>query len=375
MRKIFPFLKKEFIEIIRDRLSLISILFLPSILLFLYGYAISLDVKDIRITLCDLDRSSFSRDFVDSLTSSGYFRVVSYRDSPEEIDSDIRQSKANLGIVIYPDAYTNLLKHRNSSIQILIDGSNAQSTQNSLGYLFLAIYRFNSQLTKDIATANNITLPSIEMNERILYNPLLKSPLYLIPGLIAFVIMIVGAIASTISIVREKENRTVEQLALTPISPVLLITGKIIPYFLISLVSSTIMIILSMLLFELPLNGSILNLAIALITFLLCAIGFGVFISTIAESQQVAFTIAAFTTLLPTIVLSGFVFPIQSMPDIIQVFTYIVPARYFIAILRSILLKGSGLSDLIYEYISLIFYALAIISISIIRVKKKGLMG
>jgi ABC-2 type transport system permease protein len=375
MRKIFPFLKKEFIEIIRDRLSLISILFLPSILLFLYGYAISLDVKDIRITLCDLDRSSFSRDFVDSLTSSGYFRVVSYRDSPEEIDSDIRQSKANLGIVIYPDAYTNLLKHRNSSIQILIDGSNAQSTQNSLGYLFLAIYRFNSQLTKDIATANNITLPSIEMNERILYNPLLKSPLYLIPGLIAFVIMIVGAIASTISIVREKENRTVEQLALTPISPVLLITGKIIPYFLISLVSSTIMIILSMLLFELPLNGSILNLAIALITFLLCAIGFGVFISTIAESQQVAFTIAAFATLLPTIVLSGFVFPIQSMPDIIQVFTYIVPARYFIAILRSILLKGSGLSDLIYEYISLIFYALAIISISIIRVKKKGLMG
>jgi ABC-2 type transport system permease protein len=185
----------------------------------------------------------------------------------------------------------------------------------------------------------------------------------------------VGAIASTISIVREKENRTVEQLALTPISPVLLITGKIIPYFLISLVSSTIMIILSMLLFELPLNGSILNLAIALITFLLCAIGFGVFISTIAESQQVAFTIAAFATLLPTIVLSGFVFPIQSMPDIIQVFTYIVPARYFIAILRSILLKGSGLSDLIYEYISLIFYALAIISISIIRVKKKGLMG
>jgi len=375
MRKIFPFLKKEFIEIIRDRLSLISILFLPSILLFLYGYAISLDVKDIRITLCDLDRSSFSRDFVDSLTSSGYFRVISYRDSPEEIDSDIRQSKANLGIVIYPDAYTNLLKHRNSSIQILIDGSNAQSTQNSLGYLFLAIYRFNSQLTKDIATANNITLPSIEMNERILYNPLLKSPLYLIPGLIAFVIMIVGAIASTISIVREKENRTVEQLALTPISPVLLITGKIIPYFLISLVSSTIMIILSMLLFELPLNGSILNLAIALITFLLCAIGFGVFISTIAESQQVAFTIAAFATLLPTIVLSGFVFPIQSMPDIIQVFTYIVPARYFIAILRSILLKGSGLSELIYEYISLIFYALAIISISIIRVKKKGLMG
>jgi len=375
MRKIFPFLKKEFIEIIRDRLSLISILFLPSILLFLYGYAISLDVKDIRITLCDLDRSNFSRDFVDSLTSSGYFRVVSYRDSPEEIDSNIRQSKANLGIVIYPDAYTNLLKHRNSSIQILIDGSNAQSTQNSLDYLFLAIYRFNSQLTKDIATANNITLPSIEMNERILYNPLLKSPLYLIPGLIAFVIMIVGAIASTISIVREKENRTVEQLALTPISPVLLITGKIIPYFLISLVSSTIMIILSMLLFELPLNGSILNLAIALITFLLCAIGFGVFISTIAESQQVAFTIAAFAALLPTIVLSGFVFPIQSMPDIIQVFTYIVPARYFIAILRSILLKGSGLSDLIYEYISLIFYALAIISISIIRVKKKGLMG
>lgn len=375
MRKIFPFLKKEFIEIIRDRLSLISILFLPSILLFLYGYAISLDVKDIRITLCDLDRSNFSRDFVDSLTSSGYFRVVSYRDSPEEINSDIRQSKANLGIVIYPDAYTNLLKHRNSSIQILIDGSNAQSTQNSLGYLFLAIYRFNSQLTKDIATANNITLPSIEMNERILYNPLLKSPLYLIPGLIAFVIMIVGAIASTISIVREKENRTVEQLALTPISPVLLITEKIIPYFLISLVSSTIMIILSMLLFELPLNGSILNLAIALITFLLCAIGFGVFISTIAESQQVAFTIATFATLLPTIVLSGFVFPIQSMPDIIQVFTYIVPARYFIAILRSILLKGSGLSELIYEYISLIFYALAITSISIIRVKKKGLMG
>ncbi|MCX7945240.1 MAG: ABC transporter permease [Deltaproteobacteria bacterium] len=376
IRRILPFIKKEFTEILRDRLSITSLLLLPSILLFLYGYAISLDIKEIKISICDKERSEFSREFTDGLISSGYFRITARRESPNEIESDLRTSKSQVGIIFYPSVYKNFLRNNEPSVQILVDGSNAQSSQYTLNYLVGAIERFTQNaIKKELIRINTIQTPTEPLlTERILFNPLLKSPLYLIPGLIAFVIMITGAISTTISIVKEKENRTFEQVILCPVSPFTLIIGKIIPYFVISLVSSAIMILLSILFFDLPTKGSLLFLSYAVIIFLLCASGFGMLISTISSSQQVAFTIAAFSTLLPTIILSGFVFPINNMPEIIQLITYIVPAKYFIAILRGILLKGSSLSELYPETLSLTIFAVLIVSASIIRIKKKGII-
>lgn len=372
-----PFIKKELIEIKRDRLSLISILFLPSLLLFIYGYAISLDINEIRISLYDMDRGDFSKTLIDTLTSSGYFKLIRFDNSEKEVEKDIRTSTAHLGIIIYPETQSRLLRGDDVRIQIIVDGSNAQSTQYALNYLMLALEKYNrSILINEVSkrTPINPQIKKPELIQRIFFNPMLKSPLYLIPGLIAFVIMITGAISTSISIVREKENKTVEQIHLCPINPLNLILGKLIPYFIISIISTTIMITLSMLLFELPFEGSFIYFSYSIIIFLLCALGFGMLISTIATTQQVAFTIAAFTTLLPTMVLSGFVFPINNMPEIIQIITYIVPARYFISIIRGILLKGSTSFDLLKETILLTLFSFFIIAVSTIRIKKKGIL-
>ncbi len=376
IRKILPFIRKEFIEIYRDRLSLTTLLFLPSLLLFIYGYAISLDIKEIKISICDYDRSELTNDLIKSFTSGGYFRIVAIRESENLVESDIRNSVAQAGIIFYPSAQKNLVRNNSTSVQIIVDGSNAQSSQYTLNYLTGLLEKFSQGLIKEQILKKESTpfTPRLLLSERILFNPLLKSPLYLIPGLIAFVIMISGAISTTISIVREKENKTTEQLVLCPVSPLSLIIGKLTPYFLISSISSAVMILLSILLFELPIKGSPVYLSYSVLIFLLCALGFGMLISTISSSQQTAFTIAVFSTLLPTIILSGFVFPINNMPKLIQLITYIVPARYFISIIRGILLKGSNPSDLAWETIMLTMYAVFIIAVSVVRIKKKGLI-
>lgn len=376
MIRILPIFKKEIIEILRDKYTLISLLFLPSLLLFIYGYAISLDVKEIKMSICDKDLSQLSTKLIEKLTASGYFRVVSIRESLKDIEQDIQNSTAQVGIVIYPNFYSDFVRNKYSLLQIIIDGSNAQSSQVILNYLMSALEKFSQQIINEelIRITPFGEQKSEFIIERIIFNPLLKSPFYLLPGLIAFVIMVTGAISTTISIVREKENKTFEQTILCPINPSFLIIGKLLPYFLISLISSTIVILISVFLFELPIKGSIIFLSISIILFLLCALGFGIFISTIASSQQVAFTIAAFSTLLPTIILSGFIFPINNMPKIIQIITYIVPARYFIAIIRGILLKGSSISELYVETLSLIVFASIVLFVSIMRVKSKGLI-
>ncbi len=372
-----PFIKKEFIEIQRDRLSLISILFLPSLLLFLYGYAISLDISEIRISLYDMDRGDFSRNLIETLTSSKYFKLINFNSSEREVERDIRSSAAHLGIIIYPQTQIKLLKGDDARVQIIVDGSNAQSTQYSLNYLLSALEKYSRQILINEMSksgSSNLQHNKPELIQRVFFNPLLKSPLYLIPGLIAFVIMIVGAISTSISIVREKENKTVEQIHLCPIDPIDLILGKLIPYFIISIISTAIMITISMIFFKLPFKGSFFYFSYSIIVFLLCALGFGILISTVANTQQVAFTIAAFSTLLPTMVLSGFVFPIKNMPEIIQAITLMVPARYLISIIRGILLKGSTPYELLSDTISLTLYSIFIILISVIRIKRRGII-
>ena len=374
IKQIVPVIQKEIIELTRDKLTLIIILFVPSMLLFLYGYAISLDVKGIRTVICDLDRTNHSIEFINSIFSSEYFMLAKRVDNANEIDNLIQKGKAEAGVLIYPDFSKELKAGRKAHVLIVVDGSNAQSTQSALSYFYGIMTVFQNKMIKDFSLQHAIKFPMITVEQRIWYNPLLDSSLYLVPGLIALVLMIMAVIATTLSIVKEKESGTIEQMVITPLSPMHIVIGKIIPYFFLSIIASTIMIMLALLLFDLPFRGSIPLFGLALMLFLLGALGLGLLISAMSQTQQVAFSAATFITMLPTLLLSNFIFPITSMPVVIQWITYIIPARYFIAINRAIILKGTGFYPLWKDFLALFIFAVAALSAGIIKIGRKGLI-
>jgi len=372
--KLLTIMKKEALELLRDRLSLLTFIFLPSMLLFLYGYAISLDVKHIKVAICDLDRSSQSRELTRKLFASEYFDSVGEVSDEQELDEMIRKGRATAGILIYPDFSRGYLSGRTAPLLFILDGSNAQSAQSALTYLYGISSDFQVAALSEISLKAGIKIPAAELRDRVWFNPRMESSRNLVTGLMAFVLMIVAAIATTLAIVREKENGSIEQMVVTPVSPLQIMLGKITPYFILAVIASILMIILARLIFDVPFVGSAFVFAAGLLLFLLSALGLGLLISTIAASQQFAFTAASFITILPTQILSGFIFPIESMPRVIQYFTYIIPARYFIEICRSVMLKGSGFLSLWHDFAALAGFAVFFIGLSVMRIRVKGLI-
>lgn len=373
IKKLNPVIVKEIIELSRDKLTLLIILLVPSLLLFIYGYAISLDVKEIKTIICDLDRSNLSIEFVNSIFASKYFELVKQVNDEHEIDMYIQKGKASAGVLIYPDFSKELKAGRKAHVLIVVDGSNAQSTQSALSYFYGIFTSFQMKVIKEFSLKYAIKLPKINLEQRIWYNPFLESSLYLIPGLIALVLMIMAVIATTLSIVKEKESGTIEQMVITPLSPKHIVLGKIIPYFFLSIIASTLMVILAQILFDLPFKGSILLYALALALFLIGALGLGLLISAVSQTQQMAFSAATFATMLPTMLLSNFIFPLSSTPKVIQWISYIIPARYFIAISRAIILKGTGAYPLWKDYLALLIFAVVALTAGIIKIGRKGL--
>lgn len=365
MKKLIPLILKEIKELSRDKLTVIVIIFIPSLLLFIYGYAISLDVKEVKIVVCDQDFSKDSRSLIYALTASGYFKIVAKVSNEREVDEYLIKGKAWAGIIIDKDFSMDLKNGKGAGILIMLDGSNGYTSQTVIRYFYGALMHYMNKEAVEIKLKTGRDVPIIKTEQRIWYNPLLESSLSLIPGLIALVMMIVAVIATTLSIVREKETGTIEQMIITPISASQIVLGKIIPYFLLSVIASFLMVVIGHYMLDVPFKGSIVLFSIALMLFLIGALGLGLFISAKAESQQVAFIISVLTTMLPTIILSNFIFPINSMPKIIQWITYIVPAKYFIAIIRAIMLKGAGLSALRLQYIALVIFALISLLIGI----------
>lgn len=369
MKKLIPLVLKEIKELSRDKLTIVVIVFIPSLLLFIYGYAISLDVKEVKIVVCDQDFSKDSRSLIGALIASGYFKVVANVNDEREIDEYLIKRRAWAGIVIAEDFSIDLKKNKEASILVVIDGSNGYASQTVIGYFYGALMHYINKEAVEIKLKTGRYNPIINTEHRIWYNPLLESSLSLVPGLIALVMMIVAVIATTLSIVREKETGTIEMMIITPVSAPRIVLGKIIPYFLLSIIASILMIVIGHYLLDVPFKGSIVLFSVALGLFLIGALGLGLFISAKAGSQQVAFMISVLTTMLPTIILSNFIFPISSMPVIIQWITYMVPARYFIAIIRAIMLKGAGLSALWLDYIALVIFALISLLIGVKAMK------
>ncbi|MGQ9578967.1 MAG: ABC transporter permease [Candidatus Aminicenantales bacterium] len=373
LKRLRPIIRKEFIQIRRDPISLTLLLILPAFILVMFGYALNFDVKHLSLAVVDLDRSQASRELIRQITSSEYFDLRYQLESISEVDPLFDREKIKLAVVIPPNFARDLAAAHSPAVQVLADGTNSTTALTGLGYLSNIFLQYSLQLNLEILQKNGLQQVAFPVDSRlrVWYNPELKSSRFLVPGLMAFVLMIIIVLATALSIVREKEKGSMEQLLLSPLRPAEMTIGKIIPYLLMSLLGAHLVLLAGRVLFGIDIKGSYLLLLVILVMFLFCGLSQGILISTVATSQQVAFLLAGLSTLLPTFVLSGFVFPIRNMPPVIQAITYIIPARYFLVGLRAIVLKGARLAAFYREIIFLSGYGLLLTVVSLVRLKKR----
>lgn len=361
---------KEMRQILRDRRSLLILLFVPAFFLLIYGYALNFDLRDIRLAVLDNDRSAASRELISAFVNSGYFDLVADVTDTDEIDALIDRSEVRVALVVPAGFGNDVRTGRRTSVQVIVDGDNANSATTVVGYA-LGLVRSASAQWEVEARAGSRRGPLLTLEPRVWYNPELRSTLFLVPGLIAYIAMLTAVVSTSLSIVREKETGTMEQVRMAPIGPLPYVLGKTLPFFVISLLSAMGIVAVAMLLFDLPMRGSWLVLLGAVSLFLVGALGFGLLISTVAETQQVAFQLALLTSFLPTLMLSGFIFPISSMPPFLQLVTYAVPARYFLIALRGIVLKGVGPALFWEQLVALALFAVLILGLASLRLRRQ----
>ncbi|MCP4634828.1 MAG: ABC transporter permease [candidate division Zixibacteria bacterium] len=370
---ITPVVKKEFRQIVRDKRTLGVLLFIPAFMLIMFGYALTFDIRHIPLAVYDEDRNADSRDFINNFVNTEYFDLKFYIESTKEIDALMGDEQIRAAIVI-PSGFANNIKTGNEAVvQIIVDGANSNSATTTIGYMgaFTQAYSQKILLQAFKKTGLKKTTIPIDFRPRIWFNPELKSAKFLIPGLIGFILMVTAVISTALSVVREKEKGTMEQLTVAPIKPYELIIGKMIPYIIISLVATIVILITGNILFDVVVRGSYALLFFVTLVFLTGCLGLGLLISTVAKTQQVAFMIATMATMLPTFILSGFVFPIRNMPLIIQGITWLVPARYYLVSLRCIILKGTGLSSFWDQMVYLTIFSVITVGISSFRMRKR----
>ena len=366
MRGMLAVCRKELRQIARDQRTLMILVFIPAFFLLLYGYALNFDIRNVALAVEDRDGTPESRALVSAFVNSGYFDLVATVYSPAEAERllDLNQARA---VLVVPERYgRDLTSGRAASVQVLIAGDNANTATTVMGYALSIVRDVSSVASGDVRLESPLVV-----EPRIWYNPELRSTLFLVPGLIAYIAMITAVASTALSIVREKEMGTMEQVRMAPIGTFSFVAGKTIPYFAISLTSAALIILAAMALFGLPMRGNWLSLLLALSLFLIGALATGLLISTVADSQQVAFQVALLISLLPTLILSGFIFPISSMPRALQLVTTLVPARYFLLALRGIVLKGAPIATLIVPLVAMGLYAAAMLSLASLRLARE----
>jgi ABC-2 type transport system permease protein len=374
MRTIVAVATKELHQISRDRRTLATLLLFPAFILLIYGYALNFDIRDVRLAVQDRDRSTGSRQLVSAFVNSGYFQLVGYVDADAEANRLFDTNRARALLVIPANFERDVRRQQPSTVQVVIDGDNANTASTVMGYAqalvaeFSTVVALQASATRD---AGRASAPPLTLEPRIWYNPQLRSTLFLVPGLIAFIAMITAVVSTALSVVREKERGTMEQIRMSPIGPVSFILGKTLPYLALSFVSALLILFTARVLFDLPMRGSWPLLCGSILLFLVGAQAQGLLISTIATSQQVAFQVALLSSFLPTFILSGFIFPISSMPIAVQAVTHVVPARYFLVALRAIVLKGAGLPAFWEQLVWLGVFSTVALGLAALRLKRE----
>lgn len=362
MQRIWEMVRKEFLQIFRDP-RLARVLFIaPVIQLVVFGYAVSTDIRHTPTFVVDQDQTQDSRDLIDAFTASGYFTVVGRSQRPADLVKQLDYGDAIVGLQIPRNFSTHMRDGTGAKVQVLLDGTNSNTATVAQGYAQRIVQNFS------LAHMHGISLP-LDLRERAWFNPDLASRNYNVPAVIGAIIMLIGLLLTALAVVREREIGTLEQLMVSPLKRGELVAGKILPFTLIALVDMTVITAIALFWFHIPFVGNFFVLFLASVLYLLSVLGMGLWISTISNTQQEAF-MTTFLVFMPTILLSGFLFPISSMPQVFQWITLINPLRHYLEIVRGVFLKGAGVSALWHQFVALLVLGAALISFAISRFTK-----
>ena len=371
--RLFSLIRKEFIQIRRDPRTLALTFLLPVVQLFLLGYAATNDVRNVPLAVFDQDKSAASRALQDAYRSADYFQIAYDVQSESEIVRLIESGAVRAGMIIPPDYEQVIARGQTAQVAFFIDGSDPTVAGTALSVATFVGQAQATEITVERLAARGMAgaiQPAVEVRPQVWYNPDLISSYYMIPALVGMILQFLGTMLTATAIVREREFGTIEQLIVTPIRSAELVIGKVLPYVLIAFIDMMVVLAAGVAVFGIPINGSLSLLLALSALFILTTLGLGIFISTLANTQQEAMLMTWFT-LLPAVFLSGFLFPLAAMPKFLQAISYIIPLRYYLIIARSIILKGAGLEAIQPEFIALIIFAVVILTAAATRFRKR----
>ncbi len=341
MSRFLAFLRKEFYHIFRDPRTRIILFGIPIAQLMLFGYVMTNEVRNVKVAIVDHSKDDLSKRLSQQLLSSGFFQLAAIPSSESDYESLFRSGKVKEIVVFEPDFAINLIKEGKANIQVLADASEPNAAQLTVNYTTAIVNNFvKNELMK------NQVLPGINIKVRMLFNENMRDAYNFIPGLIAVILMLISAMMTAITIAREKEMGTMEILLASPLKPIQIILGKVVPYMILSIVSALVVLALGMLVFNVPVIGSFALLLAEILLYIFLALTLGILISTFVDSQLTAMAISGFVLMLPSILLSGFIFPVKNMPIPLQIVANLMPPRWFIEINRTVMLKGGGLNEI-----------------------------
>ncbi|MAB49110.1 MAG: multidrug ABC transporter permease [Flavobacteriaceae bacterium] len=364
MKRFIGFIKKEFYHIFRDRRSLFILFGMPIAQILLFGFAITNEINNVDIAILDHSKDATTQEIINKISASKYFSIKQIIDREAEIESVFKKGKVKAILNFEQDFSQNLIKNHNATVQVITDATDPNTANTISNYINAILQNYLQQQNKHIKIAYQI-IPETKL----LFNPELKSVYMFVPGVMTVILMLVSAMMTSISITREKELGTMEVLLVSPLKPLQVIVGKVVPYIFLSIINATIIILLSLFVFKMPVQGSLILLGLESVLFIITSLALGILISTISASQQTAMMISLMGLMLPTILLSGFIFPISSMPLVLQIISNIVPAKWFIIIVKAIMLKGVGLGFIWKENLILIAMTLFFIGLSVKKYK------
>jgi ABC-2 type transport system permease protein len=365
MKRFLGFVKKEFLHIFRDYRTLIILFGIPAAQILIFGFAVSTDINNAGIAFLDLSRDEITLKLSDKIVSSGFFRKTDNLLNYSDIDQIFKKGKTKAVIVFEENFGSKLIKEGKASLSVIADGSEPNVATLITNYTMAIVNDFNRELNSSGVNNSILVQPEVKM----FYNPQLKSHFMFVPGVITLILILICALMTSVTITREKEFGTMEVLLVSPLKPVQIILGKVAPYFLLSFINVILILIMSWLIFGLPVKGSIALLLLESMLYILMSLSLGILISTVSKTMQQAIFISFIGLMLPTILLSGFIYPIENMPKIYDYVSMILPPRYFIIIIKSIMIKGTGIFFVWKETLILILMTVLFIGISIRKFK------
>jgi len=364
MKRFIGFVKKEFYHIFRDKRSLFILFGMPIAQIMLFGFAITNEINNVEIAIFDKSKDATTQEIINKITASKYFSTNQLIENENEIESVFKKGFVKAVLIFEKDFSKKLVKENKATIQIITDATDPNTANTVTNFINSIVQKYQQEVNKDIAIAYQI-IPQTRM----VYNPELKSVFMFVPGVMTIILMLVSAMMTSISITREKELGTMEILLVSPLKPFQVIIGKVFPYIFLSIINAIIIIVLSIFIFNMPVQGSLFLLGLESVLFIINALSLGILISTISKTQQTAMMISLMGLMLPVILLSGFIFPVSSMPVALQVISNIIPAKWFIIILKAIMLKGVGILFIWKETLILLGMTLFFMVLSIKKYK------